>query len=154
MMYIVPSLCQLISHFELDSEDIHLSKTNILNSYNIQGGPSNTSLYYRKAGHGPDGWVVGPDLDNYIITTRDDKAYCPDNVREGFDQDRDKDDGFGMICEVVSDDLDQDPGIPAAPLEILKPNKAISSSAKETLRSSACFRYLDKQRGLKGPVLF
>jgi len=107
-----------------------------------QGGPSNTSLYYRKAGHGPDGWVVGPDLDNYIITTRDDKAYCPDNVREGFDQDRDKDDGFRMICEVVSDDLDQDPGIPAAPLEILKPNKAISSSAKETLRSSACFRLL------------
>ena len=77
---------------------------------------------------------------NYIITTRDNKAYCPDNVRDGYDHDSDKDDGFRMICEVVYDDLDQDPGIPAAPLEILKSDKAISSSAKETLRSSACFR--------------
>ena len=38
-----------------------------------QGGPANTTLFYRKAGHGPDGWMVGMDFEqnNFIVTTRD-----------------------------------------------------------------------------------
>ena len=38
----------------------------------FQGGPLNSSLYYRKAGHGPDGWVVGMGLEesSFLITTR------------------------------------------------------------------------------------
>ena len=38
----------------------------------FQGGPLNSSLFYRKVGHGPDGWVVGMDLEesSFIISTR------------------------------------------------------------------------------------
>ena len=38
----------------------------------FQGGPLNSSLYYRKVGHGPDGWVVGMGVEesSFLITTR------------------------------------------------------------------------------------
>ena len=38
----------------------------------FKGGPANTTLFYRKAGHGPDGWMVGMDFEqnNFIVTTR------------------------------------------------------------------------------------
>ena len=53
-----------------------LNKPPILMSSNqdlcFQGGPLNSSLFYRKVGHGPDGWVVGMDLEesSFIISTR------------------------------------------------------------------------------------
>lgn len=106
-----------------------------------QGGPLNSSLFYRKVGHGPDGWVVGMDLEeaSFIITTRA-HSYCPDAVTATDD----KTTGLRISCEAGHGvDLDyQDPGIPAAPLEILKPEKAISAGARQTLFSSLCFRII------------
>ena len=76
---------------------------------------------------------------DFILTTRQ-TAYCPDAVTAGFDHDAAEDAGFRVTCEVSFEEAAQDPGIPAAPLEVLKPGRAISSSARDTLRSSACFR--------------
>lgn len=109
-----------------------------------QGGPLNSSLHYRKAGHGPDGWVVGMGLEesSFLITTRD-LSYCPDVVTAAYDTDGSKDDGFSVSCEVGPGDLEyQDPGVPTSPLEVIKPEKAISAGARQTLRSSACFRLM------------
>ena len=105
-----------------------------------QGGHTNTSLYFRKAGYGPDGWVIGTDLkeNNFIITTRD-KSHCPDRVKEAFDHDQTKD-SLTIYCQVAEEELSQDPGIPAAPLEVMKADKAISAAARNTLISSASFR--------------
>ena len=105
-----------------------------------QGGHTNTSLYYRKAGHGPDGWVIGTDLEesNFFLTTRD-KSHCPDKVTEAFDHDQNKG-SLVVNCQVEETELSQDPGIPAAPLEVLKSDKAISAAARNTLISSASFR--------------
>ena len=71
-------------------------------------------------------------------------SYCPDVVAAAYDKDVTQDSGFRVSCEAGQGlDLDyQDPGIPAQPLEVLKPGKAISSAARDTLRSSACFRLL------------
>ena len=76
---------------------------------------------------------------DFILTTRQ-TAYCPDAVTAGYDHDAAEDAGFRVTCEVSFEEAAQDPGIPAAPLEVLKPGRAISSSARDTLRSSACFR--------------
>ena len=73
-----------------------------------------------------------------------DLSYCPDAVTTAYEkEDGSKDDGFGVSCEVSQNDLEyQDPGIPTAPLEVPKPEKAISAGARQTLRSSACFRLI------------
>ena len=110
-----------------------------------QGGVSNTIVYYRKAGHGPDGWVVsmGTEDTDYILTTRDTRSHCPSALTTAYDQDQTRDPGFSVTCEVSEQELaEQDPGIPAAPLEALQPKRAISSSARDTLSSSAWFRIL------------
>jgi len=113
-----------------------------------QGGPANTTLFYRKAGHGPDGWMVGMDFEqnNFIVTTRN-KGYCPDVVTAGYDRDsqQSQDTEFRIVCQASSSVTAQDPGIPVGydkPLETLRPEKSISSAARETLISSACFRLL------------
>ena len=105
------------------------------------GGHTNTSLYYRKAGHGPDGWVIGTDLEeaNFFITTRD-KSHCPDKLTEAFDHDQ-AGDSLSVHCQVEETELSQDPGIPASPLEVMKADKAISAAARSTLISSASFRF-------------
>lgn len=107
-----------------------------------QGGPSNTTLFYRKAGHGPDGWMVGMDLEqnSFIITTRD-KGFCPDVVTTGYDRDSDqgRDTSLRIICQAAAPVLAQDPGLPVGHE---KPLQSISSSARDTLISSACFRLL------------
>lgn len=105
-----------------------------------QGGHSNNSLYYRKAGHGPDGWVIGTDLEesNFFITTRD-KSHCPDRVTEAFDHDQRKD-SLLIYCQVAESELSQEPGIPAAPLEVMTADKAISAAGRSTLIASASFR--------------
>merc|ERR1711874_294865 len=107
-----------------------------------QGGPSNTTLFYRKAGHGPDGWMVGMDLEqnSFIITTRD-KGFCPDVVTTGYDRDSDqgRDTSLRIICQATAPVLAQDPGVPVGHE---KPLHSISSSARDTLISSACFRLL------------
>ena len=105
-----------------------------------QGGHTNNSLYYRKAGHGPDGWVIGTDLEenNFFITTRD-KSHCPDRLTEAFDHDLNKD-SMVVHCQVEEAQLSQDSGIPATPLEVMKADKAISAAARGTLISSASFR--------------
>ena len=104
------------------------------------GGHTNTSLYYRKAGHGPDGWVIGTDLEenNFFLTTRD-KSHCPDKLTEAFDHDQNEG-SLTVHCQVGEAELSQDPGIPAAPLEVMKADKAISAAARNTLISSASFR--------------
>lgn len=113
-----------------------------------QGGHANTSLFFRKSGHGPDGWMVGMDLEenSFIVTTRD-TSYCPDVVMVGYDRNKeqDKDNTFRIICKASVPVASQDPGIPVTPLkpmEKLSAQKSISSSARETLISSACFRLL------------
>jgi len=113
-----------------------------------QGGPANTTLFFRKAGHGPDGWMVGMDFEqnNFIVTTRD-MGYCPDVVTTGYDRDnqQDQDNSFRIICQASTTVAVQDPGIPVGydkPLETLQPQKSISSAARDTLISSACFRFL------------
>jgi len=113
-----------------------------------QGGHSNTTLFFRKSGHGPDGWMVGMDLEenSFVVTTRD-KAHCPDVVTSGYDRnnDRGQDTSFRIICQASTPVLSQDPGIPVGydkPLDTLAPQKSISSAARETLISSACFRLL------------
>ena len=69
----------------------------------FQGGHANTTLFYRKSGHGPDGWMVGMDLEenSFIVTTRD-KAYCPDVVTSGYDRNNDQgqDTAFRIFCQV------------------------------------------------------
>jgi len=110
-----------------------------------QGGPANTSLYYRKAGFGPDGWVVGmghQDQNSFMISTKE-KSYCPDEVQSGFGQDGAKDNGFEVTCYVADDHFElQDPGIPAEPLDPLPPQKTMSSAARETITSSLFFRLM------------
>jgi len=113
-----------------------------------QGGHANTSLFFRKAGHGPDGWMVGMDFEenSFIVTTRD-TSYCPDVAMVGYDRNKeqDQDTTFRITCKAASPVLRQDPGIPVTPLkplENLSAQKSISSSARETLISSACFRLL------------
>ena len=105
------------------------------------GGHTNNSLYYRKAGHGPDGWVIGTDLEehSFFMTTRD-KSHCPDKLTEAFDHDQNKD-SLIINCQVEEAELSQDPGIPATPLEVMKADKAISAAARTTLISSASFRF-------------
>ena len=73
-----------------------------------------------------------------------DLSYCPDVVDAAYEkEDGSKDDGFSVSCEIVQDDLEyQDPGVPTSPLEVIKPEKAISAGARQTLRSSACFRLI------------
>ena len=72
-----------------------------------------------------------------------DLSYCPDVVTAAYEKDGSKDDGLSVSCEVVQDDLEyQDPGVPTSPLEVIKPEKAISAGARQTLRSSACFRLI------------
>ena len=105
-----------------------------------QGGHTNTSLYYRKAGDGDDGWVIGMDLgeDNFLITSRD-KSHCHDRVVEAFDHDQVKD-SLEIYCEVGDTVVSQDPGIPASPLEVMPADKAISAAGRNTLICSASFR--------------
>ena len=71
-----------------------------------------------------------------------DLSYCPDAVTTSYDGDVKEDAGFSVSCIGGSDLKLQDPGIPAAPLEVLKAEKAISASARQTLTSSACFRLM------------
>lgn len=113
-----------------------------------QGGHANTTLFYRKSGHGPDGWMIGMGLEenSFIVTTRD-KSYCPDVVMVGYDRNKEQEDdtSFRITCQASTPVLSQDPGIPVTPLkplETLSAQKSISSSARETLLSSACFRIL------------
>jgi len=113
-----------------------------------QGGHTNTSLFYRKSGHGPDGWMVGMDLDEntFIVTTRD-KSYCPDVVMMGYDRNQEEgmDTSFRITCQATSSTPKQDPGVPVAPLkplETLTAEKSINSSARQTLLCSVCFRLL------------
>ena len=81
---------------------------------------------------------LGPGLDNIFFFRA--HSYCPDAVTATDD----KKTGLRISCEADHGvDLDyQDPGIPAAPLEILKPEKAISAGARQTLFSSLCFRII------------
>ena len=110
------------------------------NNFNLQGGPSNTSLYYRKAGYGPDGWVIGMGLDQIsLVITTNDTSYCPDQVTSGYYLSS-VDSEFLVTCDTASDLYDQDPGIPAAPLAPLPPERALSGGARDTLTSSLCFR--------------
>jgi len=113
-----------------------------------QGGPSNTTLFYRKAGHGPDGWMVGMDFEEntFIVTTRD-KSFCPDVVTAGFDRNQNsgKDSSFKIVCQASTPSLSQDPGIPVGydkPLETLTAEKSMSGGARTTLISSAFFRLI------------
>eukprot|EP00091_Calanus_sinicus_P024662 TRINITY_DN8974_c0_g1_i2.p2 TRINITY_DN8974_c0_g1~~TRINITY_DN8974_c0_g1_i2.p2 ORF type:complete len:106 (-),score=37.21 TRINITY_DN8974_c0_g1_i2:137-454(-) len=92
--------------------------------------------------------MVGMDLEenSFIVTTRD-KAFCPDVVTSGYDRDNDQgqDTAFRIFCQASTPVPSQDPGIPVGydkPLETLSPQKSISSAARDTLMSSACFRLL------------
>merc|ERR1719431_426591 len=83
---------------------------------------------------------------SFIVTTRD-TSYCPDVVMVGYDRNKeqDKDNSFRITCKASAPVLSQDPGIPVTPLkplESLSAQKSISSSARETLISSAWFRLL------------
>ncbi len=73
-----------------------------------------------------------------------DLSYCPDVVTTAYEkEDGNMDGGFSVSCEVGGGDLEyQDPGVPTSPLEVPKPEKAISAGARQTLRSSACFRLI------------
>jgi len=111
-----------------------------------QGGYANTSLFFRKSGHGPDGWMVGMDLEenSFIVTTRD-TSFCPDVVTMGYDRNKEQeqDTTFRITCKASTHVLNQDPGIPVTPLkplESLSAQKSISISAGKTLMSSACLR--------------
>lgn len=109
------------------------------------GGYVNASLFYRKAGFGPDGWMIGPEVGNniFMVTTRN-KQFCPNEVMEGFDRDKESDTSLRIECKVPEESLSQDPGIPVTPLvvEPLSNRKSIGSSAREILIDSACFRLL------------
>lgn len=108
-----------------------------------KGGHINASLFYRKAGFGPDGWMIGPEVENsiFMVTTRN-KQFCPNEVMAGYDRDQDSDTSLRIECKVPEES--QDPGLPVTPLlvEPLSNRKMIPSSAREVLIDSACFRIL------------
>lgn len=111
-----------------------------------RGGHINASLFYRKAGHGPDGWMIGPEVDelSFMVTTRD-KGWCPSDVTAGYDRDTVEDSSLRLDCTIRREQgQQQDPGVPVSPLvvEPLPNRKTISSSARETLINSACFRII------------
>lgn len=109
-----------------------------------RGGHLNVSLFYRKAGHGSDGWMVGPGLDqNTLMVTTRNKGFCPDVVVEGFQNDKVQDPTLRVSCSVPLSEI-QDPGVPVSPLvlEPLTNRKSINSSARDTVINSACFRII------------
>lgn len=111
-----------------------------------RGGHINGSLFYRKAGYGPDGWIIGLEIEDssYMVTTRN-KGFCPDEVMHGYDQDQDSDSTLRIECKIPEEVIQrQDPGVPVTPLvvEPLPNRKTISNSARETLTNSVCFRII------------
>ena len=95
---------------------------------------------HRKAGHGPDGWMVGPEVDHntFMVTTRNKveqlcklinsyrpsrwQGYCPNEVMGGFDRDSEEDSSLRLECTVPLADL-QDPGVPTSPLNDAQANR-------------------------------
>jgi len=111
-----------------------------------KGGHINASLFYRKAGHGPDGWMIGPEVENsiFMVTTRN-KGFCPDEVMNGYDRDQESDSSLRIECKVPEEIIpNQDPGVPLTPLAVepLSNRESINNSARHTLINSACFRIL------------
>jgi len=107
-------------------------KAEDVNGHTAYVGPMGTSLFFRKAGHGPDGWMVGPEVEHssLMVTTRN-KGICPNEVIGGFDRDNEEDSSLRMECKVPLADL-QDPGVPSSPL--VEPNrKSTNSSASRNL---------------------
>jgi len=107
-------------------------KAEDVNGHTAYSGPMGTSLFFRKAGYGPDGWMVGPEVDHesFMVTTRN-KGICPNEVMRGFDRDNEEDSSLRMECTVPLADL-QDPGVPSSPL-VEPQRKSINSSAPRNL---------------------
>merc|ERR1712222_281582 len=115
-------------------------KAKDVNGHTAYSGPMGTSLFFRKAGHGPDGWMVGPEVDHtsFMVTTRN-QGICPNEVMGGFDRNKEEDSSLRMECTIPLADL-QDPGVPSSPL-VEPTRKSINSSAPRTLLSqSACLK--------------
>jgi len=98
-------------------------KADDVNGHTAYKGPMGTSLFFRKAGHGPDGWMVGPEVDHntFMVTTRN-KGYCPNEVMGGFDRDSEEDSSLRLECTIPLADL-QDPGVPTSPLNDAQANR-------------------------------
>lgn len=112
----------------------YTKKAEDVNGHSAYIGPMGTSLFFRKAGHGPDGWMVGPEVDHtsLMVTTRN-KGICPNEVMGGYDRDSEEDSSLRMECTVPLADL-QDPGIPSSPLlEPQSNRKSINSLAPRDL---------------------
>lgn len=117
-------------------------KTEDVNGHTAyRGGQTDTSLFFRKAGYGPDGWTIGPDLDqsSFMITTRN-KGFCPDEVMKGYAYDREGDSSFRVEC-TVSDEIHQvqDPGVPVTPLGSFSNREETSGSSHQTLNKTFGF---------------
>jgi len=108
------------------------TKAEDVNGHTAYSGPMGTSLFFRKAGHGPDGWMVGPEVEHasFMVTTRN-KGVCPSEVIGGFDRDKEEDSSLRMECTVPLADL-QDPGVPSSPL-VEANRKPINNSATQNL---------------------
>merc|ERR1712210_178299 len=117
------------------------TKAEDVNGHTAYRGPMDTSLFFRKAGHGPDGWMVGPEVEHtsFMVTTRN-KGICPSEVLGGFDRNKEEDSSLRMECKVPLADL-QDPGVPSSPL-VDANRKSINSSAPQNLLPHlASFKY-------------
>jgi len=93
-----------------------------------KGGPMDSYLFYRKAGSGPDGWIISPKVEQnmFMVTTRE-KVFCPDAVTAGWDRDVDKDSSFSIVC-VVGEEEYEDPGVPDKPIAKLKKEETMRSN--------------------------
>lgn len=119
-------------------------KADDVNGHTAYKGPMGTSLFFRKAGHGPDGWMVGPEVDHntFMVTTRN-KGYCPNEVMGGFDRDSEEDSSLRLECTVPLADL-QDPGVPTSPLNEAQANRKSANNLASSVCPPclACFKML------------
>jgi len=114
------------------------------NGHPLYTGPANTALWYRKAGWGPDGWILGPNphqgeaSGDWVIATRS-LAHCPDQVQRGEDRAGVEDPALRLVC--LAAPTPQDPAVAAGP-PAPPAQRPVSAAARDTLLSSACFRIL------------